>query len=170
MSDMQNPPGGPSGDHGNTGWVVLGAALVALGFLLGARNLDLVPWPMTVIWETLVKARGGIGVILVGVLLIVWARSGRTFTAPPRGKKLYRAREDKWIAGVLGGVAEYFTIDVTFLRIAFLALVVLFDVGALVVAYIIMAIIVPLEPAVPAVTAAPAPSAPAEPPADAPQA
>ncbi|MRS12626.1 MAG: PspC domain-containing protein [Actinobacteria bacterium] len=88
---------------------------------------------------------------------MVWAQSGRTLTVPRKGTKLYRKREEKWIAGVLGGLAEYLGVDATLLRLAFLALVLVFDVGGLVVAYIIMAILVPLEPQAVAVTTAPAP-------------
>ena len=33
-------------------------------------------------------------------------------------KKLYRSRSDKKIAGVCGGLAKYFSIDVTLIRLA----------------------------------------------------
>jgi len=144
VTDQGHPSG--SGDQDSTGWVILGAALIVAGLLLGARTLGIVPWPLMEFWGLAVKARYGIGVVAVGVLLIIWAQSGRSFAAPAKGAKLYRAREGKWVAGVLGGLAEYFQVDVTWLRLAFIALVVLLDMGALVVAYIIMAIVVPLEP------------------------
>jgi phage shock protein C len=148
------PDGGDS-----TGWVVLGVALVVVGAVLGAQQLGIVPWRIATTWEYMVKARGGLGIVLVGILLIVWSQSGHRFTAPAHGTKLYRSRGDKWLAGVLGGLADYFSIDVTLLRLMFIALVVLFDVGALVVVYIVMAIVVPVEPEiVPVVPAAPAPS------------
>lgn len=37
-------------------------------------------------------------------------------------KKLYRSRTDRKIAGVCGGIAEYFNIDSTLVRIAFIIL------------------------------------------------
>ena len=37
-------------------------------------------------------------------------------------KKLYRSRKNKKIAGVCGGLAEYFNIDPTILRIVFVIL------------------------------------------------
>lgn len=180
MTDQNHPTG--SGDQDSTGWVILGAVLIAAGLFLGARTLGIVPWPLMEFWGLAVKARYGIGVVAVGVLLIVWAQSGRSFAAPAKGAKLYRVREGKWVAGVLGGLAEYFQIDVTWLRLAFIALVVLLDMGALVVAYIVMAIVVPLEPEAsqggvavgpaspmapaPVATPAPSPAEPAPPAAD----
>lgn len=168
MTDQNHPTGG---DHDSTGWVILGAVLIVAGLFLGARMLGVVPWPVMEFWGVAVKARYGIGVVVAGVLLIIWAQSGHRFAAPAKGAKLYRVREGKWVAGVLGGLADYFRIDVTWLRLAFLALVFLLDMGALVAAYIIMAIVVPQEPEAPQgeVAASPAPPvAPASAPAPAP--
>ena len=59
-------------------------------------------------------------------------------------KKLYRSVSDKKIAGVCAGVAKYFNIDPTVVRVAW-AIVSLFAfIG--VVAYIICALIIPEEP------------------------
>lgn len=169
MTDQQQPTG--SGDHDSTGWVILGAALVVVGLFLGARTLGILPWPITQLWGMAVQARYGVGVVIAGVLLIVWAQSGRRFTAPAKGTKLYRMREGRWLAGVLGGLAEYFQVDVTWVRLAFIALAIFLDMGgALFVAYVIMAIVVPEEPkaaagtvvAAPAPPVAPAPPAPPE--------
>ncbi len=60
-------------------------------------------------------------------------------------KKLYRSVEDKKIAGVCGGLGEYFDIDPTIIRLIWLAM--LFAVGSGVLAYIIAWIIVPETPA-----------------------
>lgn len=59
-------------------------------------------------------------------------------------KKLYRSRKDKMLGGVAGGVAEYFDIDPTIVRIIFV--VTLFLGGGGFLAYIIMWIVVPEEP------------------------
>lgn len=147
MSDEKNPTGG---DRDSTGWVILGAVLIIAGLALGARTLDILPWPLMQFWGLAVKARYGIGVVVIGVLLIVWAQSGHHFAAPAKGARLYRVREGKWVAGVLGGLAQYFDVDVTWLRLAFIALAVLLDMGGpLLAAYIIMAIVVPQEPEAP---------------------
>jgi len=59
-------------------------------------------------------------------------------------KKLYRSNKDKMLGGVAGGLAEYFAIDPTLVRIIFV--VSLFAGGAGVLAYIILWIVVPEEP------------------------
>lgn len=60
-------------------------------------------------------------------------------------KQLRRSTENKVIAGVCGGIAEYFDIDPTLIRLAW----VLFSAlgGSGVLAYIIAAIIIPEAPA-----------------------
>ena len=58
-------------------------------------------------------------------------------------KKLYRSRTDRKIWGVCGGLAKYFDIDPTLLRVIAIASV--FFTGAGIIAYIVMSIVVPLE-------------------------
>ena len=58
-------------------------------------------------------------------------------------KKLYRSRTDRKIWGVCGGLAKYFDIDPTVVRIIFVASLLCGTLGLWV--YIIMAIIVPQE-------------------------
>ena len=59
-------------------------------------------------------------------------------------KKLYRSRTDRKLAGVCGGLAKYFDIDPTIVRVVAVASLFVGTLGLWV--YIIMAIIVPLEP------------------------
>lgn len=59
-------------------------------------------------------------------------------------KKLYRSSTNKKICGVCGGLAEYFDIDVTIVRI--LWIIALFCAGGGLLAYIIAALIIPSEP------------------------
>lgn len=59
-------------------------------------------------------------------------------------KRLYRSRKEKVIAGVCGGLAEYFAIDPTWVRLAFILL--FFLGGSALLIYIIMWLIVPLSP------------------------
>jgi len=59
-------------------------------------------------------------------------------------KKLYRSKKDSMIAGVCGGIAEYFDVDSTLIRL--LAVIVALLGGAGVVVYIIAWIIVPQKP------------------------
>ena len=60
-------------------------------------------------------------------------------------KKLYRSVSDKKLAGVCGGIAEYFGLDATLIRVGW-ALVSLFA-GAGILAYIVCALIIPEKPA-----------------------
>lgn len=58
-------------------------------------------------------------------------------------KRLYRSRTDRVLWGVCGGLAKYFDIDPTIVRV--IAVLLIFADGLGILAYIIMAIIVPLE-------------------------
>ncbi len=59
-------------------------------------------------------------------------------------KKLYRSTADKMLGGVAGGLAEYFDIDSTLVRVLFI--VVVFLGGGGIIAYIILWIVVPQKP------------------------
>ena len=59
-------------------------------------------------------------------------------------KKLYRNRVDRMIGGVAGGLAEYFNIDPTLVRVLFAVSIAFSGVGIL--AYIILWIVVPEQP------------------------
>ena len=60
-------------------------------------------------------------------------------------KKLYKSNTNKVIDGVCGGIGEYFNIDPTLVRLAWVVFCALGGSGLL--AYIIMALIVPRQPA-----------------------
>ena len=59
-------------------------------------------------------------------------------------RKLYRSTEEKKIAGVCGGLGDYFDIDPTIIRLIWVSLVLAFGSG--IVAYILAWIIVPVVP------------------------
>lgn len=59
-------------------------------------------------------------------------------------KKLHRSREDRKIAGICGGLGEYFDIDPTIIRLLWLVL--LFAAGSGILAYIVAWIIIPEKP------------------------
>ena len=59
------------------------------------------------------------------------------------GKKLYRSDEKKMLAGVCGGIAEYFGVDPTLIRLAWVVFSLLGGSGLL--AYILAAIIIPRD-------------------------
>jgi phage shock protein C len=59
-------------------------------------------------------------------------------------KKLYRSQTERSVAGVCGGLADYFELDPTIVRIAFVALALLGGPGILI--YIVLWLVVPEEP------------------------
>jgi len=59
-------------------------------------------------------------------------------------KKLYRSRTDRRIWGVCGGLAKYFNIDPTIVRIIAVASIFVGTLGLWI--YIISALVIPIEP------------------------
>lgn len=59
-------------------------------------------------------------------------------------KRLYRNENEKMIAGVCSGIAEYFDIDPTLIRLAWVLFCALGGSG--IIAYIIATIIIPAKP------------------------
>lgn len=63
-------------------------------------------------------------------------------------KKLYRSNENKIIAGIMGGLGEYFDIDPVIFRVGYLAFSAFTGVMPGVLAYILMMLVVPKKPKV----------------------
>lgn len=61
-------------------------------------------------------------------------------------KKLYRIEEGKMLCGVCGGIAEYFNIDPTLVRVG--TVVLCCAAGCGILAYIVAAIIMPVKSSV----------------------
>lgn len=59
-------------------------------------------------------------------------------------KRLYRSRNQRMLAGVCGGIAEYFNVDPTLIRL--LWVIFCFMGGTGILAYIIAAVIIPIDP------------------------
>ena len=59
-------------------------------------------------------------------------------------KRLYRSRKSRMLAGICGGIAEYFNIDPVIVRIIAVIILLAFNLMA-VIAYIILIFIIPLE-------------------------
>ena len=58
-------------------------------------------------------------------------------------RRLYRSRTNRKVAGVCGGLAEYFNIDATLMRVLFVVLALLGGPGLLI--YLVLWIVVPAE-------------------------
>lgn len=61
-------------------------------------------------------------------------------------KKLYKSEFDQILTGVIGGIGEYFTVDPTVLRVAFVVLVLITGIFPGIIAYIIAYFIIPEKP------------------------
>lgn len=94
--------------------------------------------------------------ILIGVMFVVWSQSQSSQTpvqqpteiskqqpTQPSYKKLYRSRDNKMIAGICGGLGEYFEVDPTVIRLVAAAGALM---GVGIIAYIVAWIIIPLQP------------------------
>lgn len=60
-------------------------------------------------------------------------------------KRLYRSETDRMWAGVLGGFAEYFEVDPTFIRGIYIILDIVTGIIPLLIGYFILAYIMPLK-------------------------
>ena len=65
-------------------------------------------------------------------------------------KQLTRSRDDKWLGGVCGGIADYTGIDPTIVRLV-TAVCILLGAGSLVVGYVVAWVLMPLRPVQPTV-------------------
>lgn len=63
-----------------------------------------------------------------------------------RPKRLFRSRNDRMIAGVLGGVSEYLNLDPSLVRIVYVLVTVLTGFVPGIFLYLLLAIIVPAQP------------------------
>jgi phage shock protein C len=59
-------------------------------------------------------------------------------------KKLYRSRTNRMLAGVCAGIANYFNVDPTLIRILAVICLFVFNIASI-IAYVILIIVVPLE-------------------------
>ena len=121
-----------------------GSLLIIIGVFLLFRqfgffyafNFWKIPWQS--VWA--------IVLILVGVLLLFnrTKKDSEERSAESSRKKLYRSRNQRMIAGVCGGLAEYFQFDVSIIRVLWILATIL-SVGIGIVAYIVMMFVFPEE-------------------------
>ena len=63
-------------------------------------------------------------------------------------KRLYKSKDNKIIAGVMGGLGEYFDIDPVLFRVLYMAFSVFTGIIPGIIAYFLMAIVMPVRPSV----------------------
>ncbi len=67
-------------------------------------------------------------------------------SANPESRKLTRSRRHKMIAGVCGGIAEYFELDPTVVRVAYVLISIVSVAFPGILAYIILMFVMPPPP------------------------
>lgn len=137
---------------GNDKAIFWGGLFILLGVILLLRQAGFfysirfwhIPWQL--IWAVFL--------ILIGIFLLFNRKEATEEAADagmpvdervPAGRQIYRSRDDKMLAGVCAGLAEYFNVDVTIVRLAYVLLT-LASVGVGILAYIIMIIAFPEKP------------------------
>ena len=71
-------------------------------------------------------------------------RGEKTMGAMAQTRRLYRSRTNRKLAGVCGGLAQYFNTDATLIRVLFVVLALLGGPGLAI--YLVLWIVVPEEP------------------------
>jgi len=129
--------------------LLIGLILVVVGGILLLRQIGnfyyfhLFDISFSTIW----------GILLIGIGIVLLFQTGKKSETEPiaeseikdeNRKRLCRSKGDRMISGVCGGMGEYFNIDPSFVRIAWV-LATLFSVGVGVLIYILLIFILPEE-------------------------
>ena len=61
-------------------------------------------------------------------------------------KRLYKSKTNKVIAGVIGGLGEYYEVDPSLLRLAYILIAVLTAVFPAIVGYLVACLVIPSQP------------------------
>lgn len=125
--------------------IIIGAVLILFGIIKLSEMFFGMPW-----WGSIRMAFGTFfsyawPIALIGVgLYLVWAAKAGKFknVAFDRSRPLRRSVVDKRIAGVCGGIGEFFNIDPTIVRVIAVVLLVVSP-GITLITYIVGAIFIP---------------------------
>lgn len=128
--------------------LIIGIVILVAGVAALTRNLGILPPFVLDVWNMGRRATGPLALVVLGIVLILLATGsmGRP-RLPGRDARLYRSRSDRWIAGVCGGIAAYLDVDPLIVRAVYVLLTLGVNTGFGVIAYIVLAIVVPEEPA-----------------------
>jgi len=99
--------------------------------------------PIEAVIRTIAHVVWPLVLIGLGVLLVLRARGGGW---SPSGRKLYRSRTDRMVAGVMGGVAAWLGVDSTLLRVVYVVLLLFTGFGPGLLLYFVAVILLPEEP------------------------
>ena len=121
-----------------------GLVLITMGVLLWAGQFRFVYWPMIPGVRLHSQDFVPLALLLVGVYLLYTFGRAASGIALSGERRLYRSREDKKIGGVCGGIADYFQIDSTLVRVLFVAASFFYLAGALI--YLVLLVALPEKP------------------------
>lgn len=144
--------GGPAASGRNR---VLGATLIALGLLGLALNIAFTNHERE--WSLHFGSVGPLLVVAAGIVLFAWKRNAdanadtyqHTEKSMPHSegraapRRLMRSAKDRKIAGVCAGLANYFDVDATLIRIFWIIAALVFGTGFLL--YLIMWFVMPMD-------------------------
>jgi phage shock protein C len=126
--------------------LIVGILVIVIGFMALGNTLGVFP---PFVWTVLAMAGRSLGpliVIALGVFVVLLAnRTGAAPRMPAPGTRLVRSRDDRMVAGVAAGMAEYLGIDPLLVRLAWVIFG-LASFGTALLAYIILAVLVPEGP------------------------
>ncbi len=131
--------------------MVVGIILISVGLIFLMRESFQVTWPYH--WPIFVFPfmRFDLVLPLILVLLGIWfvVYAGQKDSQQPNaasGKKIFRrSRSERMVGGVCGGLAKYWSVDVTLIRIGFVLITLATQVALGVLAYLVILLAVPEE-------------------------
>jgi phage shock protein C len=144
-----NIPSEPSAHSTKNTTYYIGIFLVGLGVLLLLKDwtrdwIDLIQfrwnldWTWRLLWPLLLVVFGSL--YLAGAI-----RNKPGVKSSRKGRTLYRSQKSKVLAGVCGGIAEYFQIDAAFVRIALIIVALTTSVMFWIVAYAFSAMLIHVQ-------------------------
>jgi len=124
---------------------VAGIVILIVGLILMLGQFGVSWWSLRVPWRLM----WGLFLVAVGMVLVLSVQKAGGAVEEPEGcraRRIVRVRTRRMVAGVCGGLARYFGLDPSLVRLAW-ALGTIASGGAGILAYIIMWIVLPEESA-----------------------
>ena len=139
---------------GNSFLIIIGIVLIAVGALTLLPSLLGPLWmPIQATIRFALSMFWPVVLIVVGIFIVRAATNSKTKESenimdfrpsmPPQGTRLMRSRKNRLIGGVCGGIAEYFNLDPSIVRI--LTVILFLIPGISWIVYVIAWIIIPLD-------------------------
>jgi phage shock protein C len=128
---------------------IAGILLLVLGLFLVFSFFGILTWKLRPFWGIPWMLMWGLFLLTIGVMLFISHQKqneeNSSSSTYRKQKRLNRVRQGRIIGGVCGGLARYFDIDPSFVRLAW-TLGTIASVGVGLLTYLVMLIFVPEEP------------------------